>query len=32
LILGMSSLRLFDRVAIDFESRQILFDLPGSAG
>jgi len=31
LILGMSSLRLFDRVAIDFESRQILFDLPGSA-
>lgn len=28
LILGMSNLRLFDRVAIDFESRQVLFDLP----
>ncbi len=28
LILGMSNLRLFDRVAIDFETRQVLFDLP----
>ena len=28
LILGMQSLRSFDRVAIDFASRQILFDLP----
>ena len=28
LILGMGNLRLFDRVAIDFESRQVLFDLP----
>ncbi|WP_374408530.1 retroviral-like aspartic protease family protein [Pelagerythrobacter sp.] len=29
LILGMRDLRLFDRVAIDFESRSVLFDLPG---
>lgn len=28
LILGMQELRLFRRVAIDFKSRQILFDLP----
>jgi len=28
LILGMEELRLFRRVAIDFKSRQILFDLP----
>jgi len=28
LILGMKELRLFRRVAIDFKSRQILFDLP----
>ncbi|TNE34144.1 MAG: hypothetical protein EP350_02485 [Alphaproteobacteria bacterium] len=28
LSLGMQSLRLFDRVAIDFSNRQILFDLP----
>ena len=28
LILGMRDLRLFDRVAIDFESRTVLFDLP----
>lgn len=28
MILGMNNLRLFDRVAIDFESRQVLFDLP----
>lgn len=33
LILGMRDLRLFDRVAIDFESRTVLFDLPqGIAG
>ncbi|WP_336985733.1 retroviral-like aspartic protease family protein [Altererythrobacter aquiaggeris] len=31
LILGMRDLRLFDRVAIDFASRQILFDLPRGA-
>nr|WP_240048836.1 aspartyl protease family protein [Parerythrobacter lutipelagi] len=29
LILGMRDLRLFDRIAIDFQSRSILFDLPG---
>ena len=28
LILGMRDLRLFDRIAIDFESRRILFDVP----
>lgn len=28
LSLGMQSLRLFDRVAIDFSARRILFDLP----
>ena len=28
MILGMSELRLFDRVAIDFRSRRVLFDLP----
>ena len=32
MILGMSELRLFRRVAIDFASRRVLFDLPdGSA-
>ncbi len=31
LILGMSSLRAFDRVAIDFSSREVLFDLPPSS-
>lgn len=31
LILGMEDLRLFDRVAIDFASRRVLFDLPSSA-
>ena len=29
LILGMSELRLFKRVAIDFRSQRVLFDLPG---
>ncbi|MCB2066514.1 MAG: retroviral-like aspartic protease family protein [Erythrobacter sp.] len=29
LILGMSELRLFERVAIDFRTRRVLFDLPG---
>lgn len=29
LILGMRELRLFKRVAIDFRSRRVLFDLPG---
>ena len=32
LILGMGNLRLFERVAIDFASRRVLFDLPGSTG
>ncbi len=31
LILGMGNLRVFDRVAIDFASRKVLFDLPSSA-
>ncbi len=31
LILGMRNLRLFDRVAIDFESRQVLFDVPSES-
>lgn len=30
LILGMGNLRMFERVAIDFASRRILFDLPGA--
>lgn len=30
LILGMGNLRLFERVAIDFSSRRVLFDLPGT--
>ncbi len=29
LILGMSELRMFRRVAIDFRSRRVLFDIPG---
>lgn len=32
LILGMSELKLFRRVAIDFKTRRVLFDLPPSAG
>lgn len=32
LILGMEELRLFRRVAIDFKSRRVLFDLPSDAG
>jgi predicted aspartyl protease len=31
IILGMSELKLFNRVAIDFEQRRILFDLPAGA-
>ncbi|MEO1043989.1 MAG: aspartyl protease family protein [Pseudomonadota bacterium] len=31
LFLGMSALRRFDRVAIDFQKRRVLFDVPGSA-
>ena len=31
LLLGMRDLRSFDRVAIDFATRRILFDLPKSA-
>lgn len=30
LILGMGNLRLFERVAIDFATRRVLFDLPGT--
>lgn len=32
LILGMGNLRPFDRVAIDFASRRVLFDVPEGAG
>lgn len=32
LILGMTELRLFRRVAIDFKTRRVLFDLPRNAG
>lgn len=32
LILGMRDLRVFDRVAIDFAARQILFDAPRGSG
>ena len=31
LLLGMQDLRSFDRVAIDFSTRRILFDLPREA-
>ena len=30
LILGMEQLRLFNRVAIDFNSQRVLFDLPAA--
>ena len=29
LIMGMNELRMFNRVAIDFRSRRVLFDMPG---
>jgi len=32
MILGMSELRLFDRVAVDFEKRRLLFDMPDRRG
>ena len=32
LLLGMSELRLFRRVAIDFKDKRVLFDLPRNAG
>ncbi|MCB5426601.1 aspartyl protease family protein [Altererythrobacter sp. CC-YST694] len=32
MVLGMSELRLFKRVAIDFKQRKVLFDLPPGAG
>jgi predicted aspartyl protease len=32
MVLGMSELRMFRRVAIDFTSQQVLFDLPSTAG
>ena len=32
LILGMEGLRLFNRVAIDFQSQRVLFDLPQGDG
>jgi predicted aspartyl protease len=31
LVLGMNELRLFERVAIDFPTRRVLFDLPDNA-
>jgi predicted aspartyl protease len=31
LILGIGNMRVFDRVAIDFATRQVLFDIPGRA-
>ena len=31
MILGMSELRLFRRVAIDFRTRRVLFDMPEGA-
>ena len=31
MILGMSELKLFRRVAIDFKTRRVLFDLPPQA-
>ena len=31
MVLGMSELRLFRRVAIDFASRRVMFDLPEQA-
>ncbi|EDL47740.1 hypothetical protein ED21_23503 [Erythrobacter sp. SD-21] len=30
LILGMGNLRVFERIAIDFASRRVMFDLPGN--
>ena len=32
LVLGMAELQVFKRVAIDFRTRRVLFDLPGAAG
>lgn len=32
LILGMAELKLFNRVAIDFQTRRVLFDLPRGTG
>jgi predicted aspartyl protease len=32
MVLGMAELRLFRRVAIDFESQRVLFDMPSTAG
>lgn len=32
MVLGMSELKLFKRVAIDFKQRKVLFDLPPGAG
>ena len=32
MVLGMSELKLFKRVAIDFKERKVLFDLPAGAG
>ncbi|MGN6498290.1 MAG: retropepsin-like aspartic protease [Tsuneonella sp.] len=32
LVLGMDDMRLFDRVAIDFASRKVLFDMPAGSG
>jgi len=32
MVLGMAELRLFKRVAIDFESQRVLFDMPSDSG
>lgn len=32
MVLGMRELRVFDRVAIDFEARTVLFDVPAASG
>ena len=32
LLLGMAQLRAFQRVAIDFQEKKILFDLPPESG
>ncbi len=32
MVLGMRELRVFDRVAIDFEARTVLFDMPAASG
>jgi hypothetical protein len=31
MVLGMQELRLFKRVAIDFDKRRVMFDMPDSS-